>query len=193
MSFANLDLDQLYTYADYLKWNFEERLELIRGKIFPMAPAPTPTHQRISANLEVPLFQHLKGKTCEVFHAPFDVRFPKLSTSNEDIVTVLQPDICVICDPAKIDDKGCLGAPDIVVEILSPSNSKKEMKTKYDIYEEHGVKEYWVVFPTERIVLMYQLHNGSYVASKPKTEGDMIVSELLPGFSLGVAELFRVG
>jgi Uma2 family endonuclease len=126
-----------------------------------------------------------------VFFAPFDVRLPRQSNNDEDIITVLQPDLCVVCDKAKLADiRGCLGAPEIVVEILSPSNSKKELKYKYDVYEEAGVKEYWVVYPQEKTMTVYTLIEGKFVASRPMVIGDMVASSVLPGFSLDLSEIF---
>jgi len=180
----------LYSYADYLKWTIEERLELIKGKIFRMSPAPTSTHQRLSQYINRELLNFLAGKKCEVFVVPFDVRLPKKSKRNEDIFTVVQPDLCVICDPEKIDERGCLGAPDIVVEILSPSNNRKELKNKYEAYEESGVKEYWIVSPQDYTFLVYTLVNGSFVPSRLMTEGDVVRSEVLPGFVLDLEALF---
>jgi Uma2 family endonuclease len=190
MQLADLDINGTYTYANYLKWTFEERIELIKGKLFKMSPAANPSHQRISAKLLSTLHNYLEGKTCEVFHAPFDVRFPTKSKEDVDIITVLQPDLCVICDASKIDEKGCLGAPDIVVEILSPSNSKKELKFKYQVYQESGVLEYWVVIPTERFVTIYTLVNGVFVSAAPLTDDDVLTSSVLPGFSISVSDLF---
>ena len=119
MGIGDLDLNKPYTYADYYKWKFDDRVELINGKIFEMGVA-TPVHQRISGRFFIEIGQHLKRKTCEVFSAPFDVRLPRRSKNDEDITTVFQRDICVICEPTKIDNRGCVGAPDIVIEILSP-------------------------------------------------------------------------
>jgi Uma2 family endonuclease len=188
MEFADLDLNKLYSYTDYYKWKFEERVELIKGRIFKMSPAPTSAHQAILREISGELWQFLKGKTCQVFFAPFDVRFPPKSEG--EIMTVLQPDICVVCDPSKIDKKGCLGAPDIVIEILSPSNSEKELRNKYEIYEESGVKEYWVVFPSEKTLLIYTLTRGKYVPSRLMVKGDEVTSSVLPGFKLDLAEVF---
>jgi Uma2 family endonuclease len=126
-----------------------------------------------------------------VYPAPFDVRFPLRSKEDKDVITVVQPDVCVICDPSKIDSKGCLGAPDIVVEILSPSNNEKELKNKYELYEQSGVKEYWVIFPTDEIVIIYSLENGKFVGSRPLGRGHEITSAILPGFLLPVSELFE--
>jgi Uma2 family endonuclease len=113
-----------YTYADYLNWKIDESVELIRGKVFRQAAAPGVIHQRIAGNVFVELSNYLRGKKCEVFIAPFDVQLPLKSKNTEDIDMVVQPDICVICDAYKIDEAGCLGAPDLVVEVLSPSNNK---------------------------------------------------------------------
>jgi Uma2 family endonuclease len=119
-----------YTYADYLTWEMDEMVELIKGKIFKRAAAaPGISHQRISVHLVAELYAFLRGKSCQVFHAPFDVRLPVKSKKNQDIDTVVQPDICVVCDESKLDKAGCLGAPDLVVEILSPGNNKRELKT----------------------------------------------------------------
>src|SRR5580692_3473760 len=111
MKFADLDLDKAYTYADYFKWQFEERVELIKGRIFKMTPAPTRMHQKISGVIYNAIYNYLQGKECEVYAAPFDVRLPRKSKEDKDIITVLQPDICLICDLSKLDDRGCIGAP----------------------------------------------------------------------------------
>jgi Uma2 family endonuclease len=191
MQLSDLDFSKNYTYADYLKWTFEERLELIKGKLFKMSPAPNRIHQKLSWDIARELSIYLKGKSCEAYTAPFDVRLPRRSKDDQDIITVVQPDICVICDPAKLDDRGCLGAPDIVVEILSPGNNKKELLNKYEVYEEAGVKEYWMVVPQERTFLRYTLNEEArYVTSRPMTLGDAVTTPLLPGFSLDLDELF---
>jgi len=177
MQLSDLDITKTYTYADYLKWAFDERLELIKGEIFKMTPAPNSSH-------------YLEKKSCEIFIAPFDVRLPRSSTSDREIFTVVQPDICVICDPQKIDDKGCVGAPDIVVEVLSPGNNKKELKNKYEVYEEAGVLEYWIIHPQEKTFLKYMLVNGSFQPSRLLTMGDEVTTPVLPGFVLSLDELF---
>ena len=180
-----------YSYADYLTWEMDERVELIKGKIFKRdIAAPALNHQRISMRLSVQLFNFLKGKTCQVFHAPFDVRLPVKSRKNQDIDTVVQPDICVVCDPDKLDAAGCIGAPDLVVEILSPGNNKRELKNKFEVYEEAGVKEYWVIHPNEQTLLIYSLIDGKYQASRFFVSGDEITSACLPGFSLDLEDVF---
>ena len=180
-----------YTYADYLTWEIDEMVELIRGKVFRQAAAPRVIHQQVAGNVFVALSNHLKRNKCGVFIAPFDVRLPVKSKRNEDIDTVVQPDICVICDPDKLDEAGCLGAPDLVVEVLSPSNNKKELQNKYDVYEESGILEYWVIHPNECTLLVYTLANGRYVPSKLFTHGDRVASQAVEGFVLDLDEVFE--
>jgi Uma2 family endonuclease len=190
-NFEDLDLSATYTYADYLKWEFDERLELIRGKIFRMSPGPNTSHQLVSGVVYGTLYHFLKKKPCRVIAAPFDIRFPRRSKEDWEIETVLQPDICVICDPAKIDERGGIGAPDIVIEILSPGNNKKELKNKYEVYEEAGVLEYWILHPVEKTFLRYILNeNREFHVSDFLTLGDIVTTSVLPGFSLSLDEVF---
>ena len=191
MQFADLDLEKMYTYADYYKWRFEERVELIKGKIFKMSPAPNRFHQELTRDILLALSNFLQGKQCQVYMAPFDVRLPKKSNDDKDIITVLQPDVCVVCDPSKLDYRGCIGAPDIIVEILSPGNNSKEMKNKYEVYEYACVKEYWVVSPQNQTFLIHTLQDGKFQLSPVKVPGDVVTSALLPGFSLDLTELFK--
>ncbi|MGY6522975.1 MAG: Uma2 family endonuclease [Mongoliitalea sp.] len=180
-----------YSYADYLSWEMDEMVELIKGKIFKKAAAPRRIHQQVAGNLFFKLRSFLQEKKCKVYFAPFDVRLPKKSMSDDEIHTVVQPDICVICDPSKLDDKGCIGAPDLVVEILSPGNKQHELKRKYEVYEEAGVKEYWLLDPESQTLLVYTLENKSYKASRLMTSGDIVYSQALEGFSLNLEEFFN--
>ncbi|MBC7553227.1 MAG: Uma2 family endonuclease [Taibaiella sp.] len=189
MTLEELDLSKIYSYADYLKWQFEERVELIKGKIFKMS-RPDRMHQEISGYLFLAIGNYLKGKQCNVYSAPFDVRLPRKSKDDNDIITVVQPDISVICNKSILDFKGCLGAPDIVVEILSPSNNVVELKNKYEIYEEAGIKEYWVVSPQDKTFLVYTLVNGRYVPSRLMVAGNVVHSAVLEGFSLDLQDMF---
>jgi Uma2 family endonuclease len=191
MTLTDLDINKTYTYADYFKWKFEERVELIKGRIFSMSPAPNRMHQQLSVTICNELYNYLKGKKCEVYSAPFDVRLPRKSKDDRDIITVLQPDICVICDAEKLDDRGCVGAPDLVVEILSPGNNSKELKNKYEVYEESGVREYWVVSPQNEYFIKYTLVDGRYYPSRPMVAGDVVESSVLEGFSLNLENLFK--
>ncbi len=180
-----------YTYADYLKWKFDEQVELIKGKIFKMSPAPFRIHQRISLDISSKLYHFLKGKSCKVYEAPFDVRLPVKSKKNQDITTVVQPDICIICDSSKLDEAGCIGAPDLIIEILSKGNNKKELQNKYEVYEESGVKEYWLVHPDQQTVLIYKLVDGKFQPTRLLTRGDKIITPILPGFVLDLDEVFE--
>jgi Uma2 family endonuclease len=181
-----------YTYADYLTWEMDEMVELIKGKVFRRAAAaPGTTHQKISLRLGSAFLIFLKGKPCQVFQAPFDVRLPVRSKRNQDIDTVVQPDLCVVCDESKILESGCLGAPDLVVEILSPGNNRRELKNKFEVYEEAGVREYWVIHPVEQTLLIYSLLEGRYHASRLFTSGDEITSVCLPGFLLNLEDIFE--
>ena len=164
----SLDLNKRYTYADYLTWLDDKTRELIHGFIHEMSPAPRLTHARVSNNIYRLLdavISKYKGK-CEVFTAPFDVRFPKQGeTADDKIDTVVQPDICVICDSSKLDERGCCGAPDMIVEIISPSTMKKDITKKFYLYETSGVKEYWVVHPGDKAVHVFILQeDGKYDA-----------------------------
>ena len=188
----SLDLSKSYTYADYLTWNFKERLEILKGKIFKMSPAPSRKHQEVSIKLFRKFDRYFETKSCNIYYAPFDVRLKnfKKSTSDQEITTVFQPDICVICDKEKLDDRGCLGAPDLIIEILSPGNSKKEMDIKFDLYEENGVKEYWIVEPYQKSILIYTLQKDTYIGLKPIAEEGLVHSPLFPELSFNVADIF---
>ncbi|RYE21452.1 MAG: Uma2 family endonuclease [Sphingobacteriaceae bacterium] len=191
MQLSDLDLSKTYTYADYLQWKFDERIELIKGKIFKMSPALSSFHQDISGNISFALKLFLLKKNCKVYVAPFDVRLTKKSLLDEDVKTVVQPDICVICDRSKIDKAGCIGAPDIVVEIISPGNNKTELQNKFEIYEENGVQEYWIVSPQDKTFLKYTLNQeGVYVASKLLPSDAEVITPILPGFVLKLEDVF---
>ena len=163
-----LDMNKRYTYADYLTWLDGKTRELINGIIKMMSPAPLMEHARVSRNINRQLdakIRRNKGR-CEVFYAPFDVRFPKKGATADDAIdTVVQPDICVICDLSKLDSRGCCGAPDMIVEILSPSTLKRDVNEKFALYEEFGVKEYWIVHPKDKAIHIFVLQdNGKYDA-----------------------------
>lgn len=156
-----------------------------------MTPAPASLHQKISMRLSSELYFFLKNKPCQIYAAPFDVRLARKGESEDKkIFTVVQPDICIICDPSKVDTRGCTGAPDIVVEILSPGNNQKELRNKYEVYEESGVKEYWIVSPQDKTFLKYTLIANGYQPSKLMTMGDIITTPILPGFELSLDIVF---
>ncbi|MCL1919032.1 MAG: Uma2 family endonuclease [Peptococcaceae bacterium] len=176
--------DKHYTWADYIAWDEKIRCELIDGMLY-MMTAPSVMHQNICGSLFYQLFDFLKGKPCKVFIAPFDVR---LDIDKGDD-TVVQPDILVVCDKEKLDQKGCLGAPDLVVEILSPSSGTLDKVLKFNKYLQAGVREYWIVDPDSKAVNVYVLENGKYVASA-YSEEDSMPSHVLEGCTITLADVF---
>ena len=190
-----LDFKKRYTYADYLTWQFDEMVELIKGKIYKMSPAPGRRHQEVAGNLHLVIGNFLKKKPCQVFFAPFDVRLPlpPEQATEDKINTVVQPDISVICDLNKLDDKGCNGAPDWIIEILSPGTSKKDHNEKFDLYQHAGVKEYWIVHPIDEVVWSYALNaEGFYEMArvKPFVKGEKVESNVLKGLEIDLEEVF---
>lgn len=181
-----------HTYGDYLTWNDDKRWEIIEGVPYCMTPAPTTYHQRISGALFNKIYNHLDGKSCEVFHAPFDVRLGPENIQDDQLDTVVQPDISVICDKSKIDEKGCRGAPDWIIEIISPSTASRDHIQKRRLYETHGVKEYWLVDPSYRLVHIYRLaDDGTYLLFKVCSEEDVVEISFLPDFGLDLAVVFK--
>lgn len=190
-SLDQLDLSKQYTFADYFKWKINDRLELIRGYVRQMS-APSREHQAISRNLGRQIDAYFFSRKCEWYAAPFDVRFPRYDKVKEkEIITVVQPDICVICDEKKLDKKGCIGAPDLIIEILSPGNSKKEMREKFEIYEESGVREYWIVNVMDKNVLIYTLNEvGKFIGQRPYVEDEIMNSFAFPELSIDLNQVF---
>ena len=180
-----------FTYADYLTWPEGERWELIEGEPMAMSPAPASLHQKVAGELFGNFWQFLKGKPCQVFPAPFDVRLTKEENSeDQDIYTTVQPDLAVICDPGKIDERGCHGAPDMIVEILSPSTGYRDETEKLTLYENYGVREYWIVNPYRKTVQVF-LHNGKDYDKPVYYKGDeLIAGVVLGGFSISPKDIF---
>jgi Uma2 family endonuclease len=177
--------DELFTYEDYLNWPDEERWELIEGIPFDMSPAPSRYHQEISMKLGSRINRYIEDKKgkCKVYAAPFDVRLPEEGMQTEnDILSVVQPDISVICEPGKLDDRGCIGAPDFIAEIISPHTAKKDMKFKLVLYEKHGVPEYWIIYPDEKVIMVYKLNEQKrYDRAEVYEIGDTIPLSLKDG------------
>jgi len=169
-----LDLKKRYTYADYLTWADDKRREIINGFVHLMA-GPTEFHARITSSINTlmgMMIRSQKGK-CRVYHAPFDVRLPVNDSGDDDkIYDVVQPDICVVCDLSKLDEKGCMGAPDLIVEILSPSTAMHDRSYKKDLYERCGVKEYWIIDTRNKVIEVYWLVDGKYVLNDMYFEPD---------------------
>lgn len=188
-----LDPNDIYSYADYEMWKFKERVELIKGKIFKMSPAPSRKHQEISWALARQLDKISGDKKCKMYTAPFDVRLVNFKKSKADhqIFSVVQPDLCIVCDPDKLDDRGCVGSPDLIIEILSQGNSGKEMDIKYDLYEENGVLEYWIVDPQVKNIHIYVLENGKYIGLKPLNETSILQSANFSTLTFKVNEIFE--
>lgn len=183
-----LDLNKVYTYTDYLLWKFSEKVELLKGRILKMSPAPSRKHQEILRIINRRFDAYFYQQQCNMYFAPFDVRLPKKGET--EIYTVVQPDLCVVCDESKLDERGCLGAPDLVVEILSPGNSKKEMKDKFEIYQEAGVREYWLVYPLDEMVLINVLEDGGYHTQNPIVD-DWVTSRIFPELKIHTDEIFE--
>lgn len=186
--YSRLDLSRSYTWWDYLAWKFTDRVELIRGQVVKMSPAPNLQHQTLAGGLYGAFSKVFNHTKCRWFPAPFDVCLPVPSAVSGS--TVVQPDACVICDATKFNIQGCMGAPDLVVEILSPGNSVHDLKTKYQLYEESGVKEYWVVQPETRDVLVFSLINGKYSPLPAFVLGTTVQSVLFPKLKVPVNALF---
>lgn len=151
-----------YRYSDYLNWPETTRYELIDGEAYMMAPAPDLAHQDVAGEIFRQIANALDGKPCRPFIAPVDVRLPKHDESDELIDTVVQPDIFVVCDSNKLDRRGVRGAPDWIIEVLSPSTASRDQIKKRDLYERAGVREYWLVHPADRILTVYSLIDGEY-------------------------------
>ena len=171
-----------YTYADYLTWPDDERWELINGIAYGMSPAPKTGHQRLSRELSCAIFNFLDDKSCEAFSAPFDV---KLSEE-----TIVQPDISVICDASKIDDKGCNGAPELAIEILSDSTAYKDETEKRLLYEKHGVLEYWIINPGLPELIKFTRGKNGFEKPQHLSKDELLTSDVLEGFELPLDKLF---
>jgi Uma2 family endonuclease len=194
--FEDLDPNGTYTFADYLTWQLRERVELIKGKIFKMEK-PNVKHQEVSGNLVGLFANYLYKKPARIYFPLFDVRLvdssnPKL-VPDDNIYTVLQPDITVICDLNKIDDKGCLGAPDLIIEILSPSTGDKDLKDKKEIYEFAHVPEYWIVHPNDQTVIVYLLNDQKkYVIDNVYAFSDTIKASIFEDLFVDLRDVFEI-
>lgn len=185
--------EKIYTYGEYKTWPYDERWELIEGIPYDMSPAPRRFHQEISVELLTLIKQFLKGKNCKVYAAPFDVLLPALGEENDDdVTTVVQPDISVICNRNKLTEAGCTGAPDWIIEILSPHTAKKDFSRKLPLYEKHGVKEFWIIDPGNKYIHIYLLNEDKKYPEDPiiLDRTGIAQSSVLTGLTVDVEELF---
>ena len=184
--------EERYTYADYLQWDDGKRRELIDGTAVAMTPAPSRQHQQILGELFRQIANFLSDKSCEVYIAPFDVRLPKAGELEQDVSTVVQPDLSVVCDKRKLDDKGCNGVPDLVIEIISPESAKRDLGLKLSAYERAGAREYWVVHPGEKTVMIFSINDvGEYGKPVVYGEGEEISVSWLAGLMVNLENVFR--
>ena len=185
---AELMEERRFTYADYKQWDLAEgeRYELIDGIAYAMS-APNDTHQAILAVLTAKFYNFLEGKPCKVRPAPYDVRLFYQEDEQDD--TVVQPDLTVICDGKKRGKEGCRGAPDLVVEILSPSNTAIEMTRKFELYRKAGVREYWIVNPEPKALIIHRFH-GSVITTHSYGSADTVPVDILPGLAINLEPVF---
>ncbi|MBP6448520.1 MAG: Uma2 family endonuclease [Saprospiraceae bacterium] len=186
-----IEYGKVYTYGDCLKLEIEEMVEIIRGKLFRMSLAPRTKHQKISGNIYFRVRQQLEYSSCNVFHSPIDVVLPIKDKKRTKSTTVVQPDICVICDPKIIEEKPVFGVPDFVIEIIAGKDVKRDTQYKCSVYEEAGVGEYWIVFGEMRFVEVFILENGKYQRLNAFSEDDIIPVKTLPGLSISMDDIFE--
>lgn len=165
-----------YTYKDYLAYDENERIEIIEGEIINMSPAPSRIHQEIVSEIHYKLKEYIKSNnlSCKVYPAPFDVI---LKNDDEEIINsknIVQPDISVICDKNKLTEKGCTGSPDMIVEVISPYNPSNDYVRKLNLYEKFKIKEYWIINPMRKNILVYVLTENGYDAPITYTFSDKI-------------------
>lgn len=179
-----------YTFADALAWEENERIEIIGGELVMMAP-PARIHQKISGELFRQLANFLDGKACEVYAAPFAVRlFERDEDTPNEVDTLVEPDISVVCDKGKLDKYGCKGAPDLVMEVLSPSTNRHDRFVKLRLYQRAGVREYWIVDPEARTAQVYVLEQGVLMPSAFYAPEDIAKVSVLDGCFLELGRVF---
>ena len=176
--------EKRYTYADYLQWPDDTRYELIDGEVFRLAPTPLIEHQEVAGEVYCQLRNQLDGKPCRPYIAPVDVRLPRKDEADAAIDTVVQPDVLVVCDPSKIDRRGVRGAPDWLLEVLSPSTAAHDQIAKLRTYERAGVREYWLVHPGDRTLTVYVLETGQYGRPDIYELKDATPIGVLPGVAI---------
>ncbi len=192
MGLAVRNREERFTYKDYLQWTDDERWELINGVAYDMSPAPSRRHQEVVVELVSQFHNYLKDKPCQVYVAPFDVRLLEVEdAADEEIETVVQPDIVIVCERGKLDDRGCKGSPDIIIEVLSPYTAKKDMITKYHLYERHGVKQYWIFDPATDEAVVFKLKGNKYGESQEYNKGEKIQVDMFEDLEIDLNAIFN--
>ncbi|MGZ4123326.1 MAG: Uma2 family endonuclease [Tumebacillaceae bacterium] len=184
-------LNKTFTYADYLTFPDEPRVEIIDGVIYNMTPAPSTKHQRVLGELFRKFADYLDGKTCEVFFAPFDVRLLSESKQDDEVTNVVQPDLTVVCDKDKLDERGCNGSPDLLVEVLSPGTAKHDKSRKMKLYRRARVREYWIVDPANEIVEVYKFREDGFPDFAVYSKEDVITVGLFEDLEIDLQTVFR--
>ena len=180
------------TYADYLSWEDGQRWEIIDGKPFNITPTPSRRHQEILMAILSKFYGYLKNNPCEIYTAPFDVRLPEQDQTEFDVTNVVQPDISVICDPTKLDDKGCLGSPDLIIEITSPATAAYDLIDKLNLYERLRVPEYWFVHPDDKIAMVFLVtENREYGKPRIYAGEDQVPVTLFPDLVVDLKKVFK--
>lgn len=184
---------KIYTYKDYLTWPEGERWELIDGTAYAMSPAPNRLHQEILRELMFHFTGYLRGKACKVYPAPFDVRLPRNGKIDDAIPTVVQPDITIVCDHKKLNNRGCKGSPDLVIEILSPSTASYDVIKKREIYEQSGILEYWIVDPVHQIITRFYMNEdlSKYREAEYFSKDNIIKPVIFPDLQIDLKEIFQ--
>lgn len=182
---------KVYTYKDYLTYDENERIEIIGGKIYNMSPAPSRIHQKIIMKVSNQLENYIKTNngSCEVYPAPFDVI---LINDNEDVNSsknIVQPDISVICDKSKLTDKGCTGSPDMIIEVVSPYNPSNDFVKKLNLYEKYKAKEYWIINPMKKNILVYTLTDNGYDMPNMYSFNDIVPVSIFREFNIDFSSL----
>jgi Uma2 family endonuclease len=181
---------KVWSYADYCEIDDGKRYELIAGKIYAMN-APTTEHQRVCLKVAVLLYDFFQDKACEVFISPVDVALRKKRKSDREIFDVVQPDLLVVCDEKIIEKRGIFGAPDLVVEIFSPSTASHDNIRKRRLYEENGVKEYWLIGTEDRLIRVYKLDkDGHYRYEEVYDSSSTFAVAQFPGLEIDCGKIF---
>ena len=187
---SQLDSDAWYSYEDYCTWQFPERVELIYGKVYVMSPSPGRVHQESGGEIFRQVANHLLGRACKVYLAPFDVQLLQDATDGK-VFTVLQPDLCIVCDATKLSEKGCTGAPDLVLEVLSASTSKHDLVFKFGIYELNNIKELWYLDNAKSTLTVHILQaDGLYGPPVVYAANAKVPVATLPGLHIDLSLVF---